>query len=308
MNFTVISLLSLLSFTSLITSPAMCMSSDDKDTSSSHSSPIHSPRAASPTAEQNELDILLSTQNYSGAFASLRKDLPLTCPDEEIVKFLLSSNGYSKYDSLSVVEKKWVANRIATKEVDIVDTTPKSSATPAPTKAAKAPLDAGTMAEIAGYAPVLSNIGDLTEARKSRSQAATKAGVTRELADHLNHMRALLPNMITLDPTLTINNFKEAETFVGHHSKLNAFATATAGAKTTLPNGVKPSELLIEAATLIQNIVEQNPGDVDARTLHATFRTILIDQGDCQLPALSGRLAYVYDLAFNYLVEKYNAD
>ncbi|MBS0272118.1 MAG: hypothetical protein JSR85_05670 [Proteobacteria bacterium] len=323
MNFTVISLLSLLSFTSLVTSPAMSIDSDEEDAASS--SPIPSPRAATPTAEQNELDLLLSTQNYPAAFASLRGTLPPTLPDEEIVKFLLSSNGYSKYDSLSLAEKKWVANRIATKEVDIVDTTPKSPASPrssspapvsadpsatassTPTKVAKAPLDAGIMAEVDAYRGALKDLGNLSLSRKVRNGVATRTGPSKELANHLRNIRGLLPLVITLDPDFDITNFKDASNFVSPKAKLNVFTLASANAKLTLPNGVKPAELLLEVATLIQNIMEQNPGDTEAEEVYAMFVDILADQGDCQLPALSGRLAYVYSAAFNYLVKKYNA-
>ncbi|MBS0271841.1 MAG: hypothetical protein JSR85_04260 [Proteobacteria bacterium] len=76
------------------------------------------------SVEQEELGILLSKQNYPAAFTSLRGTVHATCPDEDIVKFLLSSNGYLKYDALSAIEKEWVASLI------IVDTTPKSSTPP----------------------------------------------------------------------------------------------------------------------------------------------------------------------------------
>ncbi|MBS0272095.1 MAG: hypothetical protein JSR85_05555 [Proteobacteria bacterium] len=88
------------------------------------------PGPAPTTPAQDELTVLLSKQKYPEAFASMRKELPLTCSDEEIVKFLLSSNGYSKYDALSLTEKKWVANHISNKTVNIVDTIPKSSTPP----------------------------------------------------------------------------------------------------------------------------------------------------------------------------------
>ncbi|MBS0272187.1 MAG: hypothetical protein JSR85_06020 [Proteobacteria bacterium] len=148
MKFAVIGLLSLLSFTSLVTSPAMSMKDDEDPT-------MLSPRSASPTVEQEELDILLSKQDYPGAFASLRGTLPLDCSDEEIVKFLLSSNGYDKYNTLSLSQKKWVVNRIVNRTVDVVDTTPRSrslvlsaaasaddiaATPPTPIKVAKAPL------------------------------------------------------------------------------------------------------------------------------------------------------------------------
>ncbi|MBS0272569.1 MAG: hypothetical protein JSR85_08005 [Proteobacteria bacterium] len=121
MNFTVVSLLSLLSFTSLVTSPALCLEDE------AHSSPKALSRSASPTAAREELGAFLSKQKYSVAFVSLRNELPATLSDEDIVKFLLKSNGYEKYDELSLAEKEWVVNRIANGVVDIVETTSKSS-------------------------------------------------------------------------------------------------------------------------------------------------------------------------------------
>jgi TPR repeat protein len=61
--------------------------------------------------ERSELNELLSKQNYSLTYRSIRA-LGNKASDEELVRFLLESNGYKGWDMLSSVTKIWVVTKI----------------------------------------------------------------------------------------------------------------------------------------------------------------------------------------------------
>ncbi|MBS0271588.1 MAG: hypothetical protein JSR85_02945 [Proteobacteria bacterium] len=60
------------------------------------------------------LEELISKQDYQLAFRKMKAD-GNKASDEEIIKFLLTSNGYKGWDNLSPANKKWVIRKIANK-------------------------------------------------------------------------------------------------------------------------------------------------------------------------------------------------
>ncbi|MBS0272593.1 MAG: hypothetical protein JSR85_08125 [Proteobacteria bacterium] len=60
--------------------------------------------------ERRELEDLLSKQNYPAAFQKTKREV--RCSDEEIVKFLLESNGYLKWNTLTPEIKQWVIRNL----------------------------------------------------------------------------------------------------------------------------------------------------------------------------------------------------
>ncbi|MBS0271294.1 MAG: hypothetical protein JSR85_01440 [Proteobacteria bacterium] len=64
-------------------------------------------------AERKKLTEFLSKQDYSGAFNKLKATT--TASDEEVVKFLLSSNGYTSWAELDSDNKAWAIARVASK-------------------------------------------------------------------------------------------------------------------------------------------------------------------------------------------------
>ncbi|MBS0272718.1 MAG: hypothetical protein JSR85_08785 [Proteobacteria bacterium] len=66
-------------------------------------------------AQKLELKDILSKQDYPKAFKSLRETLPTTVANEEIVKFLLESNGYEKWNKLIRISRKWVVAEVTRK-------------------------------------------------------------------------------------------------------------------------------------------------------------------------------------------------
>ncbi|MBS0272015.1 MAG: hypothetical protein JSR85_05145 [Proteobacteria bacterium] len=59
-----------------------------------------------------EIRKLLSTQDYSSAFQSIRSNKKNAASDKEIVKFLLESNGYKNWDNLSYRNQNIIKNSI----------------------------------------------------------------------------------------------------------------------------------------------------------------------------------------------------
>ncbi|MBS0272693.1 MAG: hypothetical protein JSR85_08650 [Proteobacteria bacterium] len=108
-------LYTLVSAATLITSPAFSMQEEERE---GGTPPI--PVAQKPIEEdaRSELAVLIGQQDYKKAFASIR-ETNTTSSDEDVVKFLLDSNGYKKYDTLSLENKRWIAELIAGKEVEI---------------------------------------------------------------------------------------------------------------------------------------------------------------------------------------------
>ncbi|MBS0272515.1 MAG: hypothetical protein JSR85_07715 [Proteobacteria bacterium] len=69
-------------------------------------------------AQQLELDDFISKQDYASAFNATRKSVSADLPDEEIVKFLLASNGYKKWNNLSFNTKAKAFSVITGKRYD----------------------------------------------------------------------------------------------------------------------------------------------------------------------------------------------
>ncbi|MBS0271105.1 MAG: hypothetical protein JSR85_00470 [Proteobacteria bacterium] len=61
-------------------------------------------------AERNDLIELLKKQDYSGAFNKLKATTSES--DEGVVKFLLSSNGYGKWETFLPETQKWVVSKV----------------------------------------------------------------------------------------------------------------------------------------------------------------------------------------------------
>ncbi|MBS0272551.1 MAG: hypothetical protein JSR85_07900 [Proteobacteria bacterium] len=78
-------------------------------------------------AKRQDLESFLSQKDYPDAFKSLRKNLPETCPDEEIVDFLMTSNAYPQWDEVDPEDKKWVVAKVTGKPYDEVKDTAKST-------------------------------------------------------------------------------------------------------------------------------------------------------------------------------------
>ncbi|MBS0272022.1 MAG: hypothetical protein JSR85_05180 [Proteobacteria bacterium] len=72
-------------------------------------------------AQQLELKDLLSKQNYPKAFKSLRTTLPATASNEQIVQFLLESNGYKKWKEIAPENRKWLIHKVKGEKIIDLD-------------------------------------------------------------------------------------------------------------------------------------------------------------------------------------------
>ncbi|MBS0272150.1 MAG: hypothetical protein JSR85_05835 [Proteobacteria bacterium] len=112
MKFHTIVLFSLLSGITLLSHPAASMRASDE--SETVETVIPTAKKNLTTKRSNLKDFLIK-KDYPNAFKSLRKNLPETCPDEEIVDFLMTSNAYPEWDRVDPEDKTWVVAKI-TKE------------------------------------------------------------------------------------------------------------------------------------------------------------------------------------------------
>ncbi|MBS0272550.1 MAG: hypothetical protein JSR85_07895 [Proteobacteria bacterium] len=67
--------------------------------------------------KRDDLKDFLSKQDYHQAFKSLRKILPLTCPDAEIIDFLMKSNKLEGWEEAAEEDKHWVFSKIIGKVI-----------------------------------------------------------------------------------------------------------------------------------------------------------------------------------------------
>ncbi|MBS0271723.1 MAG: hypothetical protein JSR85_03635 [Proteobacteria bacterium] len=106
-------LLCFLSTSAIISSPALSMGRDDVR----ENTPTIRPKIKEDltTERRKDLEDFLSKQDYPTAFRSLRATIPATCPDIEIVDFLMKSNKHPEWDKLAPEAKAWVASNITGK-------------------------------------------------------------------------------------------------------------------------------------------------------------------------------------------------
>ncbi|MBS0271722.1 MAG: hypothetical protein JSR85_03630 [Proteobacteria bacterium] len=109
MKFHISILLSFLSTSAILNSPAMSMPADDM-IKSTRTVPLKAKMHL--TAERGMLKVFLDQNDYPGAFIQIKAGLPPHVSDEEIVNFLMTSNKYPNWDRVNPEDKTWVVTKI----------------------------------------------------------------------------------------------------------------------------------------------------------------------------------------------------
>ncbi len=157
MNFTVVSLLSLLSFTSLVSSPALCMHDDSEEESTSSPLSPRSPRLSNPRlpAELN-LDSLVADYDFVRSQGN-------RAPDEGLIGYLAKGS----WDAMNSAQKEKVIAYV------------KENSTYVPAKSSIETIEAGQETEEGGSLPVTTSVMEEEETSETE-EIPTPANPSRE--------------------------------------------------------------------------------------------------------------------------------